>query len=63
MAAQEFNKKYPVGSGFIYQPNKILRGGRAVRTLDIARDLTDSTVVEINCEPHWVKIETLTPAG
>ncbi|WP_140921517.1 hypothetical protein [Limnobaculum xujianqingii] len=60
MRAKEFNQKYPIGTGFIYQPNKILRGGRAVRTLDKARDLSNCTTVEINCEPYWVNVDSLT---
>ncbi len=38
MNAKEFNKKYPVGSSFIHQPNKALRGGKAVKTVAPAND-------------------------
>ncbi|MCQ4171714.1 MAG: hypothetical protein RR429_13155 [Hafnia sp.] len=63
MKAQQFNQQYPVGSCFIHQPCKALRGGHAVRTVDIARDLPSSTVVEINVEPYFVNTNSLTPAG
>lgn len=62
MQAKDFNDRYPAGSTFIYQPNPALRGGRAVRTVDVARDLTGSTVVEINQEPYFANIKSLTPA-
>ncbi|MBJ2645057.1 hypothetical protein JGA02_25470, partial [Salmonella enterica subsp. enterica serovar Typhimurium] len=48
MKAKEFNQKYPVGSVFIYQPNPVLRGGKVVSTVDLARDCRDVSVVEIN---------------
>ncbi|MGT3827032.1 hypothetical protein ACUUMB_15030 [Enterobacter kobei] len=63
MNAQEFNHRYPVGSHFIYQPCKMLRGGKAVKTVDAARDLNEATVVEINVEPYFANIKSLTPAG
>ncbi|EKN3998436.1 TPA: hypothetical protein ACHYPN_003314 [Yersinia enterocolitica] len=63
MNAKEFNKKYPVGSGFIYQPNKILRGGKAVRTVAAAGDFTQGVIVEISLEPWFANIKALTPAG
>ncbi|WP_038260299.1 hypothetical protein [Xenorhabdus cabanillasii] len=62
MKAQQFNQRYPVGHSFIYQPNKFLRGGQAVRTIERAKDLTNMTVVEISTEPYLVRIEHLTPA-
>lgn len=48
MKAKEFNALYPKGSSFIYQPATGLRGGRVVRTVDVANDLYKVTVVEIN---------------
>lgn len=39
MNAKEFNALYPVGSRFIYQPVKALRGGKVVKTVDVAHDL------------------------
>lgn len=63
MKAKAFNQQYPVGSLFIYQPNRILRGGPIVRTIDIARDFTETTVVEINKEPYFANIKSLIPAG
>ncbi|CAM3278955.1 hypothetical protein XNC1_3362 [Xenorhabdus nematophila ATCC 19061] len=62
MKAQQFNQRYPVGQGFIYQPNQFLRGGQVVRTIEQAQDLTHMTVVEISTEPYLVRIEHLTPA-
>ena len=59
MKAKQFNQKYPVGSCFIHQPCKALRGGRAVRTVDEARDCPSSTVVEINVEPYFVNTASL----
>ncbi|WP_314140386.1 hypothetical protein [Buttiauxella noackiae] len=59
MKAAEFNQKYPVGTVFIYQPCKALRGGRAVKTIDEARDMKDVTVVEINQEPYFANIHSL----
>ncbi|MDP8639002.1 hypothetical protein QZQ24_05575 [Serratia marcescens] len=61
--AKLFNQQYAVGSTFIHQPNRALRGGPAVRTVDVARDLKSATVVEINVAPYFVNIESLTPAG
>jgi hypothetical protein len=63
MQAKEFNARYPVGSHFIHQPCKALRGGRVVKTVDVARDLKSTTVVEINVEPCFANIQSLTPAG
>ncbi|EOT1927234.1 hypothetical protein ACNHUP_002288 [Serratia marcescens] len=60
--ARLFNQKYAVGSTFIHQPNRALRGGPVVRTVDVARDLKSATVVEINVAPYFVNIESLTPA-
>ncbi|MXP48703.1 hypothetical protein FD733_02220 [Pantoea sp. Eser] len=62
MQAEEFNARYPVGSLFIYQPCKFLRGGDVVRTVDVARDLKAIAVVEINVEPYFANIKSLTPA-
>ncbi|WP_245209677.1 MULTISPECIES: hypothetical protein [Serratia] len=61
--AKLFNQQHAVGSAFIHQPNRTLRGGPAVRTVDVARDLKSETVVEINVAPYFVNIESLTPAG
>ncbi|OVZ94891.1 hypothetical protein CBW58_02120 [Yersinia frederiksenii] len=61
MNAKQFNGKYPVGSTFIYQPSPFLRGGRVVSTVDTARDWKDVTVVEINQEPYFANIKSLTP--
>lgn len=63
MNAKEFNKKYPVGSSFIHQPNKALRGGKAVKTVAPANDFKQGVIVEINLEPWFAKIKALTPAG
>lgn len=63
MKAKEFNQRYPVGSVFIYQPNPVLRGGKVVSTVDLARDCRDVSVVEINQEPYFANIKSLIPAG
>ncbi|MDP8834537.1 hypothetical protein QZQ24_16205 [Serratia marcescens] len=63
MNASDFNKQYKIGSPFIYQSCPILRGGPIVRTVGPARDFNVSgTVVEINLEPYFVKVTTLTAA-
>lgn len=59
MKAKEFNGKHDVGSIFIYQPSPFLRGGRLVKTVDEARDMTSVTVVEINQEPYFANIKSL----
>lgn len=63
MQAKQFNETYKVGCHFIYTPNPILRGGRIVKTVGVARDLSESTVVEINIEPWFANTKSLTPAG
>jgi len=59
--AKLFNQQHKIGSTFIYQPNRALRGGLVVRTVEAARDLKSATVVEINVAPYFVNIESLTP--
>jgi hypothetical protein len=69
MHAKQFNSKHPVGSHFIYQPSKALRGGKLVKTVDVARDMRktegfeESTVVEINLEPYFANVNSLTPTS
>jgi len=63
MQASEFNKCYPVGNAFIYQPVPALRGGKVVKTVDVARDISNATVVEINQEPYFANIKSLNPAS
>lgn len=63
MKAEEFNARYPVGSHFIFQPCKVLRGGLQVKTVDVARDLKSATVVEINLEPYFANVNSLTPVN
>lgn len=63
MKAQQFNALYPVGKTFIYQPNPVLRGGRAVKTVGKAHDCKEATVVEISQEPYFANIKSLKPAG
>lgn len=63
MRAKQFNQRYAVGSRFIFQPCKALRGGKVVKTIAEARDLKSATVVEINVEPYFANINSLTPAG
>lgn len=62
MRAAEFNKRFAIGQAFIYQPCTALRGGKAVKTVDTARDLNEVTVVEINQEPYFANIKSLIPA-
>ncbi|HGU9904393.1 TPA: hypothetical protein ACNFPO_004442 [Citrobacter freundii] len=59
MKAKDFNKRWPKGSTFIYQPSPFLRGGRVVSTVDMARDWKEVTVVEINQEPYFANIKSL----
>lgn len=63
MKAKEFNALHPKGSSFIYQPATGLRGGRVVRTVDVANDLYKVTVVEINQEPYFANIKSLKPVN
>ncbi|MDN0117553.1 hypothetical protein QVN83_00975 [Yersinia frederiksenii] len=63
MRAEEFNRRYPIGAFFIYQPCKVLRGGKAVKTVGPASDFNSATVVEINKEPYFANTGSLTPAG
>ncbi|WP_163304459.1 hypothetical protein [Enterobacter ludwigii] len=63
MRAKEFNRRYAVGSRFIFQPSKTMRGGKVIKTIGVARDLKSATVVEINVEPYFANINSLTPAG
>ena len=66
MNAAEFNRCYAVGSLFVFRSYGIVRGGkviRTVKTVDAARDLKSATVVEINVEPYFANINSLTPAG
>ncbi|WP_373225879.1 hypothetical protein [Enterobacter cloacae complex sp. ESBL7] len=63
MRAKEFNHRYAVGSRFIFQPSKAMRGGKVIKTIGVARDLKSATVVEINVEPYFANINSLTPAG
>lgn len=59
LSAKQFNKRYPVGSYFIYQPNRILRCGPPARTLSWANDENDRTIVEIDIEPYYTDIDSL----
>ena len=59
LTAQQFNEKYLVGHIFIYQESRFLRGGPAVRTLDIAKNEGNRVIVEINIHPYYVDIDSL----
>jgi hypothetical protein len=63
MNAASFNHQHGVGDTFMHKPDQAIRGGRVVRTVDVARDLTKVTVVEINVEPYFVNIKSLTPVN
>lgn len=63
MNAEEFNKRYPVGTVFIHTAHPALRGGPAVKNVSKAQDFKCGCVVEINREPYFVKVETLQKAG
>lgn len=62
MTAAEFNRLYPVGTIFIHQPNKALRGGNLVKTIAVAHQFKQGPIVEINVEPCFSRIDALTPA-
>lgn len=62
MDAKEFNRKYKVGSHFIHRPHREFPFDRAVRTVDVANEFKCGVIVEINLEPYFVRINTLTPA-
>ncbi|UAN55470.1 hypothetical protein [Serratia sp. JSRIV004] len=62
MNAAKFNQAHSVGAAFIHQVHPDPCGGTVVRTVDVARDFKCGCVVEINREPYFVKVETLTPA-
>lgn len=59
LSAEQFNKRYPVGSCFIYQPSRILRGGPLARTLGWAKDEGERVIVEIDIEPYYTDIDSL----
>lgn len=59
LSAIQFNQRYPVGSYFIYQPNRILRGGYPARTLSPATAEGERTIVEIDIEPYYIDIDSL----
>ncbi|ELD0485485.1 hypothetical protein QUQ58_002001 [Escherichia coli] len=59
MNANRFNLLYPVGTHFMHIAHPVLRGGRVVKTVSPARDFKCGSVVEINVEPYFVKVETL----
>ncbi|WP_072017534.1 hypothetical protein [Erwinia typographi] len=61
MHASEFNGLYQPGSHFIYQSCSALRGGVPVHTVDIARDVKGVTVVQINVQPYFTSVDSLTP--
>ncbi|EMH7334429.1 MULTISPECIES: hypothetical protein [Serratia] len=63
MKAKDFNQRYAVGSHFIFRHCKTQFGGKAVKTVDVARDLKTETVVEINLLPCFVNTKSLTPTG
>ncbi|EMF0013754.1 hypothetical protein VY443_002156 [Salmonella enterica] len=62
MNAKEFNRKYQVGTRFIHRSHRGLPDNRVVRTRGIAREFKCGVIVEINLEPYFVRINTLTPA-
>lgn len=62
MDAKEFNRKYKVGSHFIHRPHREFSCDRAVRTVGVANEFKCGVIVEINLEPYFVRINTLTPA-
>lgn len=60
MNAEEFNKKYSVGSPFVYLTGPEILGGKIVRTKGVAQDFEKSgSIVEINLEPFFVKLSSL----
>jgi hypothetical protein len=62
--ASKFNKKYPVGSTFIYQPFRVLRGGKGVKTESKAFWLGGGDAyVKVTGISDIVTTNCLTPAG
>lgn len=62
MNAKEFNRKYAVGTRFIYLIGPDSLGGKVVRTKDVARDFEKSgAIVEISLAPFFVRLSSLKP--
>lgn len=59
LSAEQFNERYPLGSEFIYQPNRILRGGEPTITLSPAKDEGQRAIVQIDIEPYYADIDSL----
>jgi len=63
METKEFNQRRTVGSHFIFPPCKAQFGGKAVKTVDVARNLKTAKVVEIHVDPYFANVDSLTPTG
>jgi hypothetical protein len=62
MRAKAFNQCYSVGCRFVYRSSSEIPGARViktVKTVDIARDFKCGTIVEIDREPYFVKVDSL----
>lgn len=59
MKAKAFNTAYAVGHRFVWQSDGSLMNGQIVKTVDIARDLNNVTVVEINIAPYFANVNSL----
>jgi hypothetical protein len=64
LTESEFNGKYPIGSSFIYQEIKQLRGGEAVHTRSAAWTMDSGVVVvKLVGKAGCFSIDHLTFAG
>ncbi|ALU41913.1 hypothetical protein [Pseudoalteromonas rubra] len=64
LTAEQFNDKYPVGSGFIYQSVAAFRGGEAVKTASDAWTMcSGEVVVKLQGKSGCFSVDHLTYAG
>ncbi|MCY9864969.1 hypothetical protein OTK49_20855 [Vibrio coralliirubri] len=64
ISVDDFNECFSVGSSFIWQRSRFLRGGLAINTLAPAYKLDGVVVVKINTEQQQVvPVAHLTPLG
>jgi hypothetical protein len=63
MTAAQFNETYPVGSPFTYKPDWSHMDAKVVRTVGVAQKVGGAVVVEINLDPHFANLRSLTPTG
>lgn len=63
MRATEFNKRWKPGTQFFYHSPSVFRSEKLVKTVDVAHDFKEVTVVEINQEPYFANIKSLKPVN